>query len=299
MLQQQTEQRPVVGFAGLGVMGGPMAEGLLRAGYSVRVWTRDRTKTERFADRGVIVAGDPHELAEASDIVLSCLLNSDVIRSVYLGDRGLLSGARPGAVFVEHGTFAPQLAVDLFGHAAERDVEFLDAPVTGGQAAAASGQLVIMAGGRKEAVDRVADVLSSFARKVVWAGQPGNGLRLKLINQMLVTVHAVAAGEAAKLIRSAGLDRDAAISVLTSGWGASTMLERSLPLALDGVADQDSSAPLGGLLEAQQLIAAMSDVPLPVFESAAARFGLAVDLGWQRRDLAAMADLPPGGKDQM
>ncbi|MFF3332778.1 NAD(P)-dependent oxidoreductase [Streptomyces sp. NPDC002888] len=297
MPQQNSVPNPVVGFAGLGVMGGPMAERLLRAGHRLRVWTRDRNKTERFADLGAVVAADPHELAAACDVVLSCLLDSEVVRSVYLGRRGLLAGTRPGTVLVEHGTFAPEVALALCEQAEQRGAAFVDAPVTGGRAAATAGSLVIMAGGREDAVERVAAVLSSYAAKLVRAGAPGNGLRLKLINQMLVTVHAAAAGEAAALVRSAGLDRDAAISVLCSGWGASTMLERSLPLALDEATDHDSNAPLGGLLEAQQLIAHMRPVPLPVFDAAAGRFARATELGWQRRDLAALADLPTDGRD--
>lgn len=284
-----------IGFVGLGAMGMPMAVNLVEAGHDVVVWTRDAAKLRDFGERtGARIAAGPEDLAAQSSVVLSCLLNTAVIESVYFGSGGLIAGARPGTQFVEHGTYAPSMAERVCESAASRGAGFIDAPVTGGESSAIAGTLVAMAGGPIDQIDRVRPVLESYCSRVFATGAVGSGLRLKLINQMLVTSHVAAAAEAVSLIRSSGLEPGAATEVLTAGWAGSTMLERILPLTLPAQTTDATSAPLSGLGEAQSLLAdaaASAEIELPVFQAARRRFDDAVRKGWGERDLAWLAEL--------
>ncbi|WP_029988280.1 NAD(P)-dependent oxidoreductase [Leucobacter sp. PH1c] len=286
-----------IGFIGLGAMGAPMAHRLVDAGYDVTVWNRSPERTRPLTDRGAKLASSPAELAAKNDLVLSCLLDTAVIREVHTGPDGTFSGSRPGQVIVEHGTFSPEAARELSAAAEARGLSFVDAPVSGGAVAAAAGALVVMAGGPSAAEASLRAVASAYAAVVEWLGPAGSGLALKLINQMLVSTHVAAASEAARLIQELGIEGGAATRALTGGWAGSAMLARCLPLALDasGAALQEpSDATIGGLAEAQQLvhgIGTMRNVGLPVFAAAAARFTEARARGWGSRDLAALVEL--------
>lgn len=285
---------PRVGYLGLGAMGAPMAHRVHDAGLPLRVWNRTVARTEPFAARGVGVAESVAELAESSDILLSCLLSTEVTREVYLGADGLLSGARPGLVIVEHGTFDPALATEIAAAAADRGAYFVDAPVSGGAVAAAAGSLAVMAGGPPEAEPLFRRVVGAYAGVVEWLGPVGSGLALKLVNQMLVSTHVAVATEAANVVRSLGIDPEAAIRVLSGGWAQSAMLERALPLVFAGDFAAPSDATIGGLAEAQRLladVATTAGVEVPVFARAADRFTEARDRGWSDRDLTALAAL--------
>ncbi|MBL3700708.1 NAD(P)-dependent oxidoreductase [Leucobacter luti] len=283
-----------VGFIGLGAMGAPMAHRLLDAGHELHVWNRSPERAAPFAARGARVADGPAELAESCDIVLGCVLGSAAVREVYLCEGGLVSAARPGLVLVEHGTFDPGLASELGAAAAARGVFFADAPVSGGAVAAAAGTLAVMAGGHPEARQPLLEVAAAYAGVIEWLGPVGSGLALKLVNQMLVSTHVAIAAEAANLIDALGIDPAAATRALSGGWAQSAMLERCLPLALAADFEAPSDATIGGLAEAQRLLAELSATtatPLPVFASAAERFAAARALGWGGRDLAALAAL--------
>lgn len=285
---------PRIGYLGLGAMGGPMAHRLLDTGHALQVWNRTVARAEPFVARGAFRAETAAALAGSSDVVLSCLLSTEVTRQVYLGPDGIVAAARPGTLIVEHGTFDPALAHEIADAAADRGVLFVDAPVSGGAVAAEAGALAIMAGGPAEAEARFREVVAPYARVIEWLGPVGSGLALKLVNQMLVSTHVAVATEAANVVQSLGIDPAAASRVLAGGWAHSTMLERTLPIAFAGDFASPSDATIGGLAEAQRLlreIAAAAGVAVPVFERAADRFAQARELGWSDRDLAALAAL--------
>lgn len=290
-----------VGFLGLGAMGAPMAQQVLDAGHRLKVWNRTRARTEPFAKQGAEVLQTPAEVAGSCDIVLSCLLNTEVIREVYLGERGVFAGAREGLVLVEHGTFQPDLAAELGEAASQAGVLFVDAPVSGGAAAAQAGSLVVMAGGPTAAERPVREVAGCYASVVEWLGPVGSGLQMKLVNQMLVTSHVAASAEAARLINYLGLSPEGASRVLGGGWAQSAMLDRCLPMAFEADLTADSNAPIGGLAEAQRLISELAEeagTQLPVFTGAAERFAEAVRAGWGSRDFAALVGLYDPAADQ-
>jgi 3-hydroxyisobutyrate dehydrogenase-like beta-hydroxyacid dehydrogenase len=288
-----TAQPPVVGFVGLGAMGSRMAARLLDAGHPLVVYNRTPGRAADLERSGAQVAATPAEVAERADIVCGCLLNGAAIEQVYAGEQGLIATSKPGQVFVEHATFAPELARDLAARLRDRGADFLDAPVTGGPEAASSGQLTAMVGGTRAAVAEVSNILSAYAARVVHVGASGAGLELKLVNQLLVSCHVVAAAEAAAMIGRLNLPIETAIEVLNAGWAASAMLNRGLTRIRDQDLDA-SGATIGGLLEPQQLVkelAAEAQVTLTLMPVVSQIFQTAVAEGMGSMDLAAMVRL--------
>jgi len=285
-----TDGRPVVGFVGLGAMGARMAARLVQSGYRLVVYNRSPGPAEAMRRLGAIVAVTPADLARAADIVCGCLLDGSAVEHVYAGEDGLLGASREGHIFVEHGTFAPALAQRLAESCARRGASFRDAPVTGGPEGAAAGTLTAMVGGASAAVARATPVISCYAGRVRHAGGSGAGLQLKLVNQLLVSVHVAAAAEGSALLRRLGLPLDVAVDVLTSGWAASPMLERSLQRIRSGELDE-SDATIGGLLVPQQLVTDLADdagLALSVLPAAMRLFRAACADGLAGHDLAAL-----------
>ncbi len=285
-----SRKQPVVGFVGLGAMGSRMALRLLDAGYPLVAYNRTPERAADVERAGAIIVTTPSEVAERAQVIIGCLLNSDAVGHVYTADGGLVGASRPGQVYVEHGTFAPELARDLAATLEQRGAAFLDAPVTGGPEAAASGQLTTMIGGPAAAAAEVSDILHAYAARVSHIGGTGTGLQLKLVNQLLVSCHVAAAAEAAAMIRRLGLPIEAASEVLNSGWGASAMLNRSLSRLRDDLLDT-SEATIGGLTEPQELVAqlvAEAGLTLTLMPAASAMFRDACELGLGAQDLAAL-----------
>jgi 3-hydroxyisobutyrate dehydrogenase-like beta-hydroxyacid dehydrogenase len=289
--------RPIVGFVGLGAMGSRMALRLLDAGYPLVSYNRTPGRRADVERAGAVIVATPAEVAERADVICGCLLDGRAVEHVYTADDGLIGSSRAGQIYVEHGTFAPELARDLAGELERRGAAFLDAPVTGGPEAAASGQLTMMIGGAATAVAEMSDILHAYAGRVCHIGGPGTGLQLKLVNQLLVSCHVAAAAEAAAMIRRLGLPIEAASEVLNAGWAASAMLDRTLTRLLDGLSDT-SEATIGGLVEPQQLVAqlvAEAGLTLTLTPAASAMFREASANGLGTKDLAALVRLfePP------
>lgn len=282
---------PVVGFVGLGAMGGRMAHRLVSFGHRVVVYNRSAPRTDAFRRRGVPVAETLSQLAEQADVVCGCLLDGPAIEEVYAGDDGLIPASRAGQLFIEHGTFDPCLAETIARRLDERGALFLDAPVTGGPERAEQGTLTAMVGGTTDGVTRGAPVIEQYATTIRHVGPSGAGLKLKLINQILVSCHVAAAAEATALIRRLDLPLDVAAEILTSGWASSTMLERSLERVRLNQPDE-SDATIGGLVEPQALartLAGQAGLSLTVFPAATELFRAACDSGQGRHDLAALS----------
>ncbi|MHB1172135.1 MAG: NAD(P)-dependent oxidoreductase [Lacisediminihabitans sp.] len=245
---------PVIGFLGPGTMGAGMVGRLLDTGFEVIIWARNPEKVQPLIERGAQLALSPSDLVQQADIVLGCLLDSAVIREIYLRADGVVETARPGQIFVEHATFEPALAVELAEAFGAKGAYFLDAPVSGGPEGARNGSLVAMVGGDAVTLQSLSGVFGAYCAQIKHAGEPGSGLRLKLINQLLVCIHAVAAAEASALVLRSGIDPRVAHEALMGGWAASTMLDLVLPIACAG--DFESKgAFVGGMLEIQRLVA--------------------------------------------
>ncbi|MGW3150293.1 NAD(P)-dependent oxidoreductase [Streptomyces sp. NPDC001177] len=282
---------PRVGFVGAGVMGLPMARHLLAAGYPVAVYARTPSKVAALARAGATLVDTPARLAAENDVIIGCLLDEKAVRAVYHGTEGVLAQVRAGHLLVEHGTFAPRVAHSLAVRAAELGAGFVDAPVTGGPQRAREGRLTGMAGGRLEHLDAVRPLLGAYCSELIHVGPTGAGLQVKLVNQLLVSIHVAAAAEAAALLGRLGLDAEQSKKVLMSGWAASTMLDYCLPAALVPTTVA-SGATIGGLSSVQRPVAELCTelgLPSPVFHTARQVFTELARSGGSALDLAQLA----------
>src|SRR5438045_2588319 len=176
-----------VAFLGLGVMGFPMAGHLARAGHSVTVYNRTAAKAADWVSKfGGARAGTPAEAVARADFVMMCVGNDDDVRAVSMGKDGALAGMRSGTILVDHTTASATVAREVHAAAKGRDVAFLDAPVSGGQAGAENGKLTIMVGGEQEPFGRVESMLMHYARAVTLMGPSGAGQLTKMVNQICI-----------------------------------------------------------------------------------------------------------------
>lgn len=200
--------RVAVGFVGLGVMGWPMAANVALAGFPVFVHNRTKERADAFAlsSQGVTVCASPAEVAASADVVLTMLADGPAVDEVYLGEMGLLAGARPGAMFVEMSTIGPEHAAALGERVKEAGFELVDAPVSGSVSTAKSASLLVMAGGSETAVARVRPVLEAMG-SMMHVGPSGSGATMKLAVNTVVYGLNQSVSEALVLAERAGLDR--------------------------------------------------------------------------------------------
>ncbi|MBM3770825.1 MAG: NAD(P)-dependent oxidoreductase [Acidimicrobiia bacterium] len=218
-----------IGFIGLGTMGTPMVRNLLKGGYGVTVWARRPEAVTPLVTSGARHANAPADVAAASDIVVTMVTDTHAVEDVVLGARGIVRGARPGSVVIDHSTIAPDGARRIANELVVQGVEMLDAPVSGGRLAAEAGTLAVMIGGSKAAVERVTPVLTCYAKTIVHIGPSGAGQVAKACNQICVIVNQLGAAEAMLLAERAGVDPRAVHKALMGGFAASRMLELQGP----------------------------------------------------------------------
>ncbi|WP_341891548.1 NAD(P)-dependent oxidoreductase [Variovorax sp. YR752] len=217
-----------VAFLGLGVMGGPMAGHLAKAGHTVTVYNRTPTKSQAWvAEFGAPGrhAPTPREAAAGADIVFCCVGNDDDLRSVVLGDDGALAGMKPGAVLVDHTTASADVARELSKAALARGLHFIDAPVSGGQAGAQNGALTVMCGGDAAVFERIKPVAMAFSRAVTLLGESGAGQLAKMVNQIAIAGLVQGLSEAIAFGQRAGLDMEAVLGVISKGAAQSWQME--------------------------------------------------------------------------
>jgi 3-hydroxyisobutyrate dehydrogenase len=223
-----------VGFIGLGIMGGPMARHLHRAGLLAAVYNRTRSRAEPFGKMGVHVAESPADLARRVDVVIEMVSDAPDVEQVLFGAGGVVEGARPGLVVVDMSTNSPDWARKFAERLAERGIDFLDAPVTGGQKGAEEGTLTVMVGGREDLFQRLLPVFKAFAKEVIYAGPVGYGQAMKLVNQVVISLNTIAMVEGLRLAEALGLDVEKVARLLTVGAARSGSIELYLPKLLKG-----------------------------------------------------------------
>ena len=215
-----------VAFLGLGVMGYPMAGHLARAGHSVTVYNRSADKAGRWvAEYGGRSAATPEAASAAADIVFACVGNDDDLRSVTLGPHGAFAGMKPGAVFVDHTTASADVARCLSAAARERGLQFIDAPVSGGNLGAVNGVLTVMCGGDAAAFAAIRPVAMAFAKAVTLLGDSGAGQLAKMVNQICIAGLVQGLAEAIAFGEKAGLDMKAVLGVIGKGAAQSWQLD--------------------------------------------------------------------------
>ena len=218
-----------VGVIGLGVMGAPMARSLLTRGHTVTVYARRFDAMAPLIDLGARGATSPAEVAASSDVTITMVVDTAAVEDVALGSNGIIHGAAPRSIVVDHSTIAPDGARRISRALAAHDIEMLDAPVSGGAQAAETGTLSIMVGGDQAALDRARPVLECYGRTIARIGPSGAGQIAKACNQICTIVNMLGAAEALLLAERAGADASIVKDVVLSGFGASRMLELQGP----------------------------------------------------------------------
>jgi 3-hydroxyisobutyrate dehydrogenase len=214
-----------VAFFGLGIMGGPMAQNLIKAGFELSVWTHSEGKAERFAaEHGCSAANTPREAAEGAEAAITMVVDSPEVEAVLLGDDGAVEGLNEGALCVDMSTIAPRAARKLGTELSERGLQFLEAPVSGSRPKAEDGTLTIMAGGSQEAFERAKPLLEAMGGNIVHVGPQGHGQTAKVLTNTMGATHAAVLGEAVTAAKRAELDPDAFLAVAAGSAGNSTVL---------------------------------------------------------------------------
>ncbi len=206
-----------LGYIGLGLMGKPMAQNLLKAGFPLVVHNRSRQKVEDLVRLGASAAESPREVAERSDVVFTNLPDTPDVLKVVLGENGVLAGSHPGMIYVDNSTIKPAASREIYARLAEVDVQSLDAPVSGGDIGAQQGTLSIMVGGDADALTKVMPAFQAIGKTITHIGGPGAGQVAKACNQIMVAAQMLAMGELMIFAQKAGADPEKVIGAVRGG----------------------------------------------------------------------------------
>jgi 2-hydroxy-3-oxopropionate reductase len=223
-----------VGFVGLGIMGKPMARNLLKAGLSLAVASRSAPPVDELVSEGASRADSPRACAERRDAIVTMLPDSPDSELAILGENGVLEGAAKGSVVIDMSSIAPTASQKIAAACEAKGVDFLDAPVSGGEPGAIAGQLAIMVGGKKEVFDRARPLFEALGKSFVLCGPAGAGNTTKLANQIIVAANIEAVGEALVLARKAGLDPEVVFEAIRGGLAGSKVLDAKAPMMIAG-----------------------------------------------------------------
>jgi 3-hydroxyisobutyrate dehydrogenase len=224
MIETMMDAKTHVALLGLGTMGSGMAQNLLKAGFPLAIYNRTRSKAETLGQLGTVVATTPAEAAGSAAVVIAMIADDNASRDTWLGEGGALAAMKPGTIAVECSTVSPDWIAELNEQCAHRQIELIEAPVTGSRVQAEQGQLTFLAAGNKQILDAALPVLKCMSKEVLYLGQVGCGAQLKLINNFLCGVQAASFAEAVAWIERTGLDRTAALEFLKKGAAGSGIL---------------------------------------------------------------------------
>jgi 3-hydroxyisobutyrate dehydrogenase len=282
--------KPTVGLIGLGLMGGPMGQNLLRAGFPVVVWNRTKAKADDLVREGAKLAADPRAVAGVADVLITIVSDPAALEEVLFGARGAIQALRPGSTLVDSSTVSPELARQIAAACAERGVDFLDAPVTGGTWGAKNGELVFMVGGKAEVLERVKPVLEAVGKKFLLLGPNGAGQTVKLGMNLLLALQVDAFAEALALVTAAGVSAEKLMEVLQSSMARSGVLDVKAPMMVKG--EFPASFPLRLMHKDVRLaleLARNKGVTLPCGTAAYATYSAVMDSSKDDPDFSAVA----------
>lgn len=227
------DNKKKIGFIGLGVMGKPMSINLIKAGYSLVVYDINPDSVKDVVSAGAVQGSSPSLIGAQCEVIITMLPNSPHVEQVVIGKNGILEGAKPGSVIIDMSSISPIVAIKLSEAAAEKGVEMIDAPVSGGEPKAIDGSLSIMAGGKAEVFESIKDILQSMGASAILIGGIGSGNTAKLANQIMVALHLAAVSEAMVFAEKAGVDAEKVYQAIRGGLAGSTVLDAKMPLILD------------------------------------------------------------------
>jgi 3-hydroxyisobutyrate dehydrogenase len=282
-----------VGFIGLGIMGSRMAANLRRAGFELTVHNRTRATAEAWAaEHGGRVVDTPAAVGADADVVITMVVDGPGVEQMLLGEDGAATAARPGLLCVDMSTIAPADTRRIGAALAERDIAFMDAPVTGSSPKAQDGTLTIMAGGEAADFERARPLLEAMGELIVHAGELGDGETIKVINNAVAAVNTAAVAEALVLASSTGIDLDALVRVMAAGSGGSAMLSLKAPAMR--AHDYSTLFKLDHMLKDVELCLAEAGAAGVPFELAAAVRQILVEAagrGFGDRDFAVLLEI--------
>ncbi|MCH7621034.1 MAG: 2-hydroxy-3-oxopropionate reductase [Chloroflexi bacterium] len=278
-----------IGFIGLGIMGKPMARNLVKAGYELTVYDIVGEAVEELAIAGAKAASSSQEVAAATGKVITMLPDSADSERAILGPGGVLEGARPGAIIIDMSSIAPSMSQKIAAECSKKSVEFLDAPVSGGEPGAINAALAIMVGGKQEVFDQCSDLLKIMGSNVVLTGDVGAGNITKLANQIIVAANIEALSEALVLAQKGGVDPERVINAIRGGLAGSAVMEAKGPMMLErnfraGFRIRLHRKDLRNVLQTAEEL----NVPLPVTALVQQMLGSLVNDGDQDADHSAI-----------
>ncbi len=222
-----------IGFIGLGIMGKPMVRNLIKADYRVLVWNRSQPAIDICASYGALPS-TPREIGENSDVVITMLPNSPQVKEVMLGESGVASFMRPGAVFIDCSSIDPIASKEIGKVLTQKGIEMLDAPVSGGEPKAIDGSLSFMVGGKEAVFEKMKPLLLSMGASAVLCGNIGAGNTAKLANQIIVACNIQAVAEALTLAQKAEVEPEAVFRAIRGGLAGSTVMDAKVPMMITG-----------------------------------------------------------------
>ena len=278
-----------IGFIGLGIMGKPMARNLIQAGYELTVYDIVGEAEEELAIAGAKAASSSQEVAAATGQVITMLPDSADSERAILGPNGVLEGAHPGAIIIDMSSIAPSMSQKIATECSKKSVEFLDAPVSGGEPGAINAALAIMVGGKQEVFDQCSDLLKTMGSNVVLTGDVGAGNITKLANQIIVAANIEALSEALVLAQKGGVDPERVFNAIRGGLAGSAVMEAKGPMMLErnfraGFRIRLHQKDLRNVLQTAQEL----NVPLPVTALVQQMLGSLVNDGDQDADHSAI-----------
>ena len=282
--------KPTVGLIGLGLMGKPMGANLLKAGFPLVVWNRTASRADDLVKQGAKLAANPREVASQADVLITIVSDPPALEEVLWGANGAMDALRRGTIYIDSSTVSPALARRVAQACADRGVDFLDAPVTGGNWGAEKGELVFMIGGDAKVLDRAKPVLEVLGKKFFLLGPNGAGQTVKLGMNLVLAMEVDALAEALAVVTAAGVAGERLVEVLQSSMGRSALLDIKAPLMLKK--EYASSFPLRLMHKDLRLaleLARDQGITLPAASAAYATYTAVKDSSKDDPDYAAVA----------
>jgi 3-hydroxyisobutyrate dehydrogenase-like beta-hydroxyacid dehydrogenase len=282
--------KPTVGLIGLGLMGKPMGHNLLKAGFPLVVWNRSAAKADDLVRAGARLGATPRDTAAQADVLITIVSDPPALEEVLSGANGALAGLRRGSIYIDSSTISPDLARRTAASCAERGVDFLDAPVTGGTWGAEKGELVFMVGGKAETLERAKPVLEAVGKRFFLLGPNGAGQTVKLAMNLILALQVDALAEALALVTAAGVAGERLVEVMQSSMARAAVLDVKAPLILKN--EFPPSFPLRLMHKDMRLaleLARQLGVNLPAAAASYATYSAVKDASKDDPDYAAVA----------
>lgn len=222
-----------IGFIGLGIMGKPMAKNLIKGGYDLIVFDIDNNSVGELLAIGAEAKNNPKEVSESTDIIITMLPNSPEVFNVTLGNKGIIEGVQEGSVVVDMSSIEPLVSKEIAKKFCNIGVDFIDAPVSGGEPKAVDGTLAIMVGGKEDAFNRCKPIFERMGKSVVRVGDVGSGQTTKLVNQIIVALNIAAVSEAFILGKKSGVNPKNIFEAIRGGLAGSAVMETKIPTILN------------------------------------------------------------------